>query len=474
MDHLAINVLKEFPEYDPTKLEQLYQAALKKLDYKIIVLDDDPTGVQTVHDVFVYTAWDEATITKGFEEKARMFYILTNSRGLTTDQTEAVHREIGETIARVAQKTGQRFILISRSDSTMRGHFPLETEVLKAVVESNSKLRFDGEIIAPFFQEGGRYTIDNVHYVKEGDELVPAGQTEFAKDKSFGYKNSDIPLYIEEKTSGRFKAADVITITLAELRSIDIAAITEKLMKVTDFNKVVVNAIDYQDIKVFTVAYVDALLQGKNFIFRSAAAIPKIFGGVSDVPLLTKAELIEETNKNGGIVIIGSHVNKTTQQFEALANTKKPMKFIEFDQHLVKVENGLEGEVERVVKEAEANITDGINVVVYTRRDRFDLDTTDKNKQLEVSIQISDAITNIIGKLKVRPSFIIAKGGITSSEIGTKALRVQKALVMGQIKPGIPVWMTGEESKFPHMPYVIFPGNVGEIDTLKEIVDLLS
>jgi len=167
-------------------------------------------------------------------------------------------------------------------------------------------------------------------------------------------------------------------------------------------------------------------------------------------------------------------VNKTTLQFEDLKNTEKPMEFIEFNQHLVLEENGLEKEVERVIHIAEENIRTGKNVVVYTRRERFDLDTDDKDKQLEVSVKISDAVTSIIGKLQVKPSFIIAKGGITSSDVGTKALRVKKALVMGQIKPGIPVWMTGEDSKFPQMPYIIFPGNVGEVDTLKEIVDLLS
>ena len=90
-----------------------------------------------------------------------------------------------------------------------------------------------------------------------------------------------------------------------------------------------------------------------------------------------------------------------------------------------------------------------------------------------MSVKISDAVTSIITNLSVRPNFIVAKGGITSSDIGTKALRVQKANVMGQIKPGIPVWMTGEESKFPGLPYVIFPGNVGTNTTLREAVETL-
>ena len=94
-------------------------------------------------------------------------------------------------------------------------------------------------------------------------------------------------------------------------------------------------------------------------------------------------------------------------------------------------------------------------------------------EKLQISVKISNAVTSIIGKLQVKPKFIIAKGGITSSDVGTKALRVKKARVMGQVKKGIPVWMTGEESKFPGMPYIIFPGNVGEVSTLKEIVEEL-
>ena len=92
---------------------------------------------------------------------------------------------------------------------------------------------------------------------------------------------------------------------------------------------------------------------------------------------------------------------------------------------------------------------------------------------LRLAVKISDAVQSLVGRLSVVPSFVIAKGGITSSDIGTKALAVQKANVLGQIKPGIPVWQTGAESKFPLTPYVIFPGNVGEAATLKEAAEIL-
>jgi uncharacterized protein YgbK (DUF1537 family) len=474
MEKLTLDVLKKYKEVDTLRIDEELKRSLEGLNRKIVVLDDDPTGVQTVHGISVYTSWHKEAVTAGFNEENSIFFILTNSRGFTREETINTHLEIGETLAQVSKETGKDYVLISRSDSTMRGHYPAETDVLKSSIEKASEKRFDGEIIFPFFKEGGRLTIDNVHYVKEGDFLVPAGQTEFAKDKSFGYKSSHVGEYVEEKTAGRYKKEGCTYISLEDIREENIEKITNQLMEVEDFNKVIVNAVDYVDVKIFSMAYINAVSKKKEFIFRSAAAVTKVLGGVRDIPLLSKERLIQRENKNGGIVLIGSHVNKTTQQFEALRDCKEPLEFIEFNQHLVVEESGLEGEVARVIEEAEKYIKDGKNVVVYTRRERFDLDTDDKDKQLAVSVQISDAVTSIIGRLSIRPNFIIAKGGITSSDVGTKALKVRKALVMGQIKPGIPVWMTGEESKFPQMPYIIFPGNVGEVGTLKEIVELLS
>jgi uncharacterized protein YgbK (DUF1537 family) len=160
-------------------------------------------------------------------------------------------------------------------------------------------------------------------------------------------------------------------------------------------------------------------------------------------------------------------------QLEALQKSDLPMAFIEFNQHRVLEKGGLDEEVKRVISLVEEKIKDGQLVAVYTKRERFDLDTDDKEAQLKISIEISDAVTAIIANLSIRPNFIIAKGGITSSDIGTKALRVKRAKVMGQIRPGIPVWMTGQESLFPGLPYVIFPGNVGTETTLLEAVEIL-
>ena len=457
---------------DEVKAEQLLAQAMENFNRKIVVLDDDPTGVQTVHDVSVYTDWEVDTIRQGFEEWSPMFFILTNSRSFSEEKTRQVHHQIAVNVSRIAKETGKNFMIISRGDSTLRGHFPLETKVLADTLQQEAGIIIDGEVVCPFFPEGGRYTIDNIHYVKDQDSLVPAGKTEFAKDKTFGFAASDLRAYVEEKTEGGYRAEDCITVSLEELNALNVQGIKGKLMSAKDGAKIIVNAVCYADLKVFCAAMVLAMKDGKHFLARSAAALPKILGRVSDQPLLTKAELVGAT-PNGGIVLVGSHVKKTTDQLHALQTLEGQIDFMEFDVNTCFTVGGLEKEVERIIGEAQEKILQGRTVVIYTSRTLLAPEGMTPEEKLQISVSISDAVTSIIGKLTVKPRFIIAKGGITSSDVGTKALAVRKARVMGQVKKGIPVWMTGPESKFPGMPYIIFPGNVGEVETLKEIVEEL-
>lgn len=457
---------------DADKAEMLLSQAMEGFHKKLVVLDDDPTGVQTVHDVSVYTDWEEESIRKGFEEKEAMFFILTNSRSFSVEETTKVHQDIAARVAKVARELGQDFMIISRGDSTLRGHYPLETQLLADGLTKNEGVVIDGEIICPFFPEGGRYTMDNIHYVKEQDNLVPAGMTEFARDKTFGYKSSDLTEYVEEKTEGKYHKEDCITISLDELNALDVQGIKDKLMSAQNMAKIIVNAVSYADLKVFCAALVLAMKAGKHYMARTAAAFTKVMGRISDQPLLGRAQLEGDT-KNGGIVLIGSHVKKTTDQLNCLKELDGQADFMEFQVNTVFEENGLEKAVERTVKAAEEKILSGRTVVIYTSRQLLAPENMTPEEKLHISVKISNAVTSIIGKLSVKPKFIIAKGGITSSDVGTKALRVKKARVMGQVKKGIPVWMTGEESKFPGMPYIIFPGNVGEVSTLKEIVEEL-
>lgn len=470
---LESEVLQSYNKIDEQYVESLLEKEIKKNNKTFVVLDDDPTGVQTVHDVPVYTNWEKETLRQAFAEKNNLFFILTNSRGFTEEQTTKAHKEIADVVDEAAKEAGVEYVFVSRSDSTLRGHYPSETEILKENYEYHTGTTIDGEILCPFFKEGGRFTIDNIHYVKYGDELVSANETEFAKDQTFGYSSLTMPEYVAEKTDGKYHAEDVTCISLKDIRSMDIFKIEEALMQVKDFNKIIVNAVDYIDLKIFSIALYRAMNKGKLFMFRTAASLVKVMGGVTDQPLLERGQMIVKETQNGGVIVVGSHTEKTTKQVEELKKLTD-IEFIELDATLVADEEAFEKEVQRCLRLEEECIKAGKTVCCYTTRSLIKADTGNKEDELRLSVKISDAVQSLVGRLEVIPAFVIAKGGITSSDVGTKALRVIKANVLGQIEPGIPVWQTGEESKFPMTPYIIFPGNVGEITTLREAVEKLT
>ena len=306
-------VLDRLPPVRPAQADALAAAALRRFSPKLVVLDDDPTGVQTVHGVSVYTDWSRETLLQGLREDGRLFFVLTNSRSLTPAATEALHRTLAHNLAAAGRAAGREAVLLSRGDSTLRGHWPLETETLRQTLEAEGLPPFDGEILLPCFPEGGRCTLGNVHEVREGAQLLPVGETEFARDGAFGYAASDLPGWCQEKSGGRWPADGVCCIPVEQLRALDVSGVTKRLLAVKNFEKVAVNAADYADVKVFCAGLLHAMAAGKHFLFRSAAALPKVLGGVPDRPLLTREELGLTGAGTRGLVVVGSHVEKTTR-----------------------------------------------------------------------------------------------------------------------------------------------------------------
>jgi uncharacterized protein YgbK (DUF1537 family) len=407
------------------------------------------------------------------KDKYKVIYILTNSRALTSVKTQRLHKQLVRDLKLVALEEGKKFLLISRSDSTLRGHYPLENKTIYNELTKEEKI--DGEIIIPFFLEGRRFTFNDIHYVKEQDILIPMGQTEFARDSVFGYKASNLKEWIEEKTAGQYPADQVISISLEMLREKDIKGILHKLLKTKNFNKVIVNAVEYTDLKVFLVALSESINRGKNFLFRTAASFVQVIGGINPKPLLTKETLYPKGKPSApGLIIIGSYVQKTTRQMKKLAELPNLI-WVEWDVSQAKTQKCLKEEFDRVISEVNKGFNFEKDVCIYTSREyyRNDSQNVDSDKNLIFSSRISEGLVKVVKALKIRPSFFVAKGGITSSDIGVKGLNVKRAMVMGQIQPGIPVWELGSESRFPGLPYIIFPGNVGTDDTLKKVVEIL-
>ena len=468
------NFAKKLPPAIPeNRINKEWLNAVGRIKRKIIVLDDDPTGIQTVHSIPVYTSWDFSTLRQIMKDKHKVIYILTNSRALTSVETQRLHKQLAMDLKQIALEEGKKFLLISRSDSTLRGHYPLETKTIYDELKKEKEI--DGEIIIPFFLEGGRFTFNDIHYIKEGDVLVPIGQTEFARDSVFGYMASHLKEWIEEKTAGQYPAGQVISISLKMLRAKDIKGILHKLLEIKNFDKVIVNAVDYADIKVFLIALSESINRGKNFLFRTAASFVQVIGGINPKPLLTKETLYPKGKPSmPGLIIIGSYVQKTTRQMKKLAELSNLI-WVEWDVSQVKTQECLRAEVDRVASEVKKGFNFEKDVCIYTSREYYRSNSQDQNndKDLIFSSRISNGLVKVIQALKIRPGFLVAKGGITSSDIGVKGLNVRRAMVMGQIQPGIPVWKLGSESRFPGLPYIIFPGNVGTDDTLKKVVKIL-
>jgi len=188
-------LLDDLPAEWSTDLLPEIQSKIMSSDRKIVVLDDDPTGTQTVHDVPVLTEWSVETLGKELITDLPALYLLTNSRSLLLSEAQSLNLEIGQNFIEAGRSVDRDFVVVSRSDSTLRGHFPGEVEALtRALGEA-----FDAWLIIPFFLEGGRYTINDIHYVLEGDLLVPAGDTPYAQDTVFGYRSSNLCDWVQEK-----------------------------------------------------------------------------------------------------------------------------------------------------------------------------------------------------------------------------------------------------------------------------------
>ena len=457
--------IKSLPtEWQIDLLPQI-QTQVRASGCKVVVLDDDPTGTQTVHSIPVLTEWSVDSLRVEFENDLSCFYVLTNSRSLPLPGAQAMNAEIARHLREAARQANRDFVVVSRSDSTLRGHFPGEVEALANALEQN----FDGWLIIPFFLEGGRYTIDDVHYVAEGDKLVPAGETPFARDSAFGYRASNLRAWVAEKTNGHVKASDVVAISIDDLRVGGPNRVTEKLMALSRGQIGVVNAASYRDIEVFVLGLLASEAKGKRFLYRTAASFVRVRAGIEPRALLTKSDL-QLPPTGGGLVVVGSYVPKTTAQVEALlAQTKITGIETSVDALL---DGRRENEIARVASSAESAARQNQDVVIYTSRHLVTV--KDAVESLSLGQRVSDGLIAILHRISVMPRYLIAKGGITSSDVATKGLNVKRAMIRGQILPGVPVWRLGNESRYPGLDYIVFPGNVGTPSSLAEIVNTFA
>jgi uncharacterized protein YgbK (DUF1537 family) len=429
----------------------------KQNEVTTIVLDDDPTGTQTVHDIPVYTKWTLPIIIEALSNKTPLFYILTNSRSLQEEEAVQLNTEIGSMIAKASQSTNRKVRVISRSDSTLRGHYPAEILALKR------SLNLEGakDVLIPAFYQGGRYTIDDIHYVEEKGTLIPAAETPFASDKSFGYRSSDLKDWTVEKTSNQIQKDEIGSISLADLRTFDMDAI-KRILEDEKNKAIVVNAVTKKDLEVASIALLKSEIEGQSFMYRTAASIVPIITGQETKRILEPEEL-PTTKKHGGLIIVGSYVPKTTSQLSYLLRNNDLIS-IEISVKEILESDDRSGKDKEISNRIAQYMRSGKHVVLYTSRDL--VTGRDKIESLKINQKVAESINNIVQSISIRPGFVISKGGITSSDVAKIGFNVQQAMVIGQILPGVPVWEL--DGKWQGLTYVVFPGNVGSESSLSD------
>lgn len=421
---------------------------------KIIVLDDDPTGSQTVHSCLLLTRWDVETLRLGLTDQSPIFFVLTNTRALTPEQAETITREVTHNLKIALEAESiQDFLVVSRSDSTLRGHYPVETDVIATELGP-----FDAHFLIPAFFEGGRVTRDSIHYLLVDGVLTPVHETEFANDSVFGYHHSYLPDYVAEKTQGQIPAESVERILLDDIP----IGIQDQLMQLKENQCVVVDGETQSDFDHFAADVLAATSQGKRFLFRSAASILTSLAALGPQPVLPEEMAKYTRGEKPGVILVGSHVKKSTQQLKRLLQEPNlgPVE-VDVTQMLPDHQGDRNSLLTQALDQLQTAYSEGKTPVVYTSRQEISFDNI--QDRLEFGVAVSALLMDIVRSLPSDIGFLISKGGITSNDVLSQGLALRTARLLGQVIPGCSIVKTPAlHPQFPDLPVVLFPGNVGD------------
>ena len=434
----------------------------------LVVLDDDPTGTQSVAHLPVLTRWEREDLDGAFATGAAAVYVLTNTRSLDEDTAARRNREIVAVALAAADAAGRHVTFVSRSDSTLRGHFPLETDVLTTEIAAHGGKAPELTLLVPAFPEAGRITVDSVHYWIVDGEAVPVGETAFAKDATFGFSSSDLRDWVAEKTGGRIPADAVAALTIEIIRS-GVDAVSAFLRALPAGSVVAVDVVEESDMRVVALA-VNALGE-RDVLLRVGPPYVRAHIG-QEIAQPVRAEDIPFAHRRGGLVVVGSHVPLTTQQLDELRRARPETATIELDVRRL-IDDRREAHLDAQSR-AVAEALESGTVIVHTTRELVTGSTGDAS--LEIARQVSSAVVELVRRVLpiAPPRFVIAKGGITSSDVASEALEIRRATVLGPMLPGIVSLWQPETGPAVGIPYIVFAGNVGVADSLARVVATLA
>ncbi|WP_432824613.1 four-carbon acid sugar kinase family protein [Dactylosporangium sp. CA-092794] len=463
------------PVRDVGRGRALIRAARARMPRATVVLDDDPTGSQSVHDLQVVTSLEAPEYRSAMDDPAGGCFVLTNTRSLPRPEAVALTAGVADDLFAIAGDRGTPLELVSRSDSTLRGHVIAEVDALDAAHRRALGTGYDAVLLAPAFLEAGRVTAGDVHWARVGGQFLPAGETEFARDKSFGYTASNLREFVAELSGGRIAAAGVGSIGLADIREGGPEAVARVLQDSGGGRFVVVNALDYADLEIVVLGALAAQERGMRLLYRTGPSFVRALLGQQPRPPLTTEQIWPEGRPAGhGLVVVGSHVGQTGRQLAELARRGGAAE-VELDvtDLLARAAGGADDLVRRTGDRV-ADLLSGSDVVLYTSRRLVAGDSAAAS--LEISRRVSAAVSAVVrGALPARPAWVLAKGGITSHDVAVHGLSIRRAEVAGQFFPGV-VSLFRPVAAHPAIlgrPYVVFAGNVGDDTALADVVTRL-
>lgn len=448
-------------------------ADLERPSTTLIVLDDDPTGTQSVSDLPVLTRWTRDDFRWALAADTPAIYVETNSRSLDPAAAESINRDVVR--AAIDAADGAPLAFVSRGDSTLRGHFPLEPEAIADALEATASISVDGIVLVPAFPDAGRITIGGVHYVRApGSRLTPVAATEFAEDRTFPYSSSRLAEYIQEKSGGRRRASDVWLLDLKTIRA-GPSAVAGVLDQAIARRMIAADAVTEDDLRSLSQGISLSESRGKTFVCRVGPTFVRTKIGQAPRTPLTRGELFTASGPSavGGLIVVGSHVQRTTQQLAELRSRRPDIRVVELDVRDL-VEADQRDAATRTLSAGIAADLAQTDIVVQTSRTV--LGGEDAAESLTISRAVSKALSDVIRevvRLKT-PRYVLAKGGITSFDIASTALGIRHAFVRGPLLPGLVALWEPADGPARGTPYVVFAGNVGSDSALADVVDLLT
>ena len=443
-------------------------------NFKIIVLDDDPTGSQTVHSCPLLLRWDGASLAAGLEHPSPLLFLLANTRALAPAAAAERVREICRALAAALPAAGlERWWLVSRGDSTLRGHFPLEVDVISAELGP-----FAATLLVPAFLEGGRTTVGGVHLLQG----QPVHETPFGRDGLFGYSTSYLPAWVEEKSGGRIPASEVQGLAAAQLsRACGDGGqeLAQWLAGLAAQPLVAVDAEQPQQLaalaRVVRASPRPVLAQSAASWIRALAALPPQPLAGADLVALRRRRRDGEPLR--GLVLVGSHVPLADAQLVSLL--AEPLC------------TGLELPVARLAQLLEAPLPSvpssallaclerdwllelgeilagGRTPVLYSSRGEFPCASVAARRRLGDGL--AALMARLVGALAPQLAYLISKGGTTTHALLADGLGLAAVELQGQLLPGLSLVLTPAE-----LPVLTFPGNLGDPGTLRQAWRLME